>query len=391
MSAVAILSLSACSKGNGSAVLPDGKYGETDFPGKSYSDRDYIALKNLLIHIRPGESQKIDFETFPGSYGASQLEFISKDTSIATVDASGNVTGVKAGLADIEVNSKDGTFSNKIRVAVSTASSEEELGEFIADRNAYYNDESYQDAMKVKRYEYSEECYFCEGVLDHGMKGYEILTYDRSEGYFCYEGPSVYYKTPYGDPEVKDGTWIFYPINQGIKTRLIHINPTSKNYFDINTAAYSGDYHAIIKDILNFFFVSGEKILTNLIDDFSGKVDFLDFQGYQATKYYEVDDDSISISYHQEGESTITAEYEINYVDIPADTVTRQVLDIDFVNSNYRSRAMNYDARMYYERDGKDWERRFIKNDLYEDEFEIQKIQNPKDNGFQYVDSLYDL
>ena len=111
LSAAAIVSLSACQK----QAIPEGKYSETEFAGKASSDKDYIALKNLLIHIRPGESQQIDIETFPASYALSELEFVSLDSSIASVDANGIVTGVKNGMADVQVNSKDGSFSKRIR------------------------------------------------------------------------------------------------------------------------------------------------------------------------------------------------------------------------------------------------------------------------------------
>ena len=46
---------------------------------------------------------------------------------------------------------------------------------------------------------------------------------------------------------------------------------------------------------------------------------------------------------------------------------------------------------MFYQRDGKDWTRTFLRSQLFDDDFEVVKIQNPKDNGYQAVDSIYDL
>ena len=218
-SAVGIVALSACGKGSND-LLPDGKYSETDFPGKGYTDRDYIALKHLLVNLKAGESKQLEVETYPSSYALDSLEFVSKNASVATVDAKGVVTGVSNGFADIEVNSKDGTFSNRIRVVVSTKSSTASSSTVIDSINAMYADPSHKTPTKMIRYEYSVEEYACEGVRDHAMESYEIMGYDQEEGYFFVEGPTVYFKTPYGDPEVKDGKWIFYPINQGIKTRL---------------------------------------------------------------------------------------------------------------------------------------------------------------------------
>ena len=388
-SAVAIVALSACGKG-GNDLLPDGKYSETDFPGKGYSGKEYIALKHLLVNLQVEETKQLDVETYPSSYALSSLEFVSSNEAVATVDNSGVVTGVSKGIADIEVKSKDGLFSNRIRVVVSTKSSAEGSSDVINAINAKYSDASYKAPSKMIRYEYSVEEYACEGVRDHATENYEAMGYDAEEGYFFVEGPSVYFKTPYGDPEVKDGKWIFYPINQGIKTRLIHITPTSKNYFDINTAAYAGNYDRIIRDIMNFFFVSGEEILDNMLEAFEGKTTF----GYidDDAEVYSVTNDSIVFSIFEHGTNQVVdADDEINYYDIPADTVYSYDFSEMVLNSNARARGVDIDMTMYYERDGKDWTRRFLRSQLMDDSFEIQKISNPKDNGYQAVDSIYDL
>ena len=390
MSAVAILSLSACAK-KGSDLPPDGKYGETDFPGKGYSDRDYIALKHLLVNVKAGESKQLDVETYPTSYALSSLEFVSKNASVATVDATGVVTGVSNGVADIEVKAKDGSFSNNVRVVVSSKSSAAGSQAVIDSINSKYNDASYKAPTKLIQYEYSVESYECEGVRDHAMESYEVMAYDAEEGYFFVEGPTAYFKTPGGAPEVKDGKWIFYPINQGIKTRLIHITSTSKNYFDINTAAYGGDYDRIIRDIMNFFFVSGEKILTNMLDNFEGKSNFK-YIDNSDTNVFAVDSSSILYELVENGSNQVVdADDEINYYDIPADTVYSYTFDEYILNQNARSRAVDIDMTMFYQRDGKDWTRTFLRSQLFDDDFEVVKIQNPKDNGYQAVDSIYDL
>ena len=388
--AISIVALSACGKG-GDVIPKDGKYAETDFAGKGYSNKEYLALKHLLINLKAGESQQIDVESYPTSYALNSLEFASENQAVATVDASGNVTGVSNGVTDITVSSKDGSFSNRVRVVVSTKSTASGSSDVIDAINAKYADASYKAPAKMIRYEYSVEEYACEGVRDHAMESYEIMGYDKEEGYFFVEGPTVYFKTPHGDPEVKDGKWIFYTINQGIKTRLVHITPTAKNYFDINTAAYAGDYDHIIRDIMNFFFVSGEKILTNMLEDFEGKKTF----GYvsdSGTTVYSVNNESLLIDLFEQGANQVVdADDEINYYDIPADTVYSYDFSEKILNCNARARGVDIDMTMYYERDGKNWTRRFLRSQLMDDDFEVQKISNPKDNGYQAVDSIYDL
>ena len=387
---VAIVALSACGK-KGNDLLPDGKYENFDFRGEGYLDRDYIALKHLLLNLKAGESQQLDIETFPTQYALNSLEFVSSNPSVATVDAEGNVTGVAQGMSDIEVRAKDGSFSNYVRVVVSSKSSAETSASVINSIKEKYNDASYQSPTKVIRYEYSVEEYACEGVRDHAMESYEVMGYDMSTGYFFVEGPTVYYKTQHGEPEVKDGKWIFYPINQGIKTRLIHETPTSKAFYDINTAAYDS-YDKIIRDVMNFFFVSGEKILTNLMDDIDGKDNFNDFSGYSSTSFYAVDDNSLVLSYTESNDNQVVDyDDEINYYDIPADTVYSYDYHQTFLNTNNRTRGVDIGITFYYELDGKNWTRVFNRSQLLDTDFEYEKVKNPTETGYTQVYSIYDL
>ena len=387
---VAIVALSACGK-KGSDLLPEGKYEEFDFRGEGYLDRDYLALKHIFVNLKVGETQKLDIESFPTQYALNSLEFVSSNAEVATVDSEGNVTGVAKGVADIEVRARDGSFSNNIRVAVSAKSTAAASAEVIQSIKDKYNDASYQSPTKVIRYEYSVEEYACEGVRDHAMESYEVMGYDMSTGYFFVEGPTAYYKTPHGEPEVKDGKWIFYPINQGIKTRLIHETPTSKAFYDINTAAYDS-YDEIIRDIMNFFFVSGEKILTNLMDDIDGKENFIDFSGYSDTEIYAVDDNTLVLNYTESNDGqVVSAEDEIDYYDIPADTVYSYDYHQTFLNSNNRCRGVDIGITFYYELGGKNWTRVFNRSQLLDTDFEYEKVSKPAENGYTEVTSIYDL
>ena len=393
-SGVAILTLCACAQ-KGADVTPvipkDGKYEEFEFKGQGYLDRDYLALQKIFYNLSVGESTSISVESFPTSYALNQLEFESKDSSIVSVDAEGKLTANKKGVANVEVRSKDGSYSNLVRVAVSELSSKDGCKDALDALDAVYSAEDYKPAKRTIRYEYSKEMYYCEGVADHGMEGFEVLAYDSDEGYLYIEGPTLYHKTPYGTPELADGTWIMYPINSGLFTRLIHITPTSKNYFDINTAAYKGNYDAITRDIVNFFFVSGEKIIDDLLNNYDGKEDFYDFQNYSSTKFYSVDSNSILYTYHQERDDAVSPDDEINYIDVPAETPYHEIMDLTLLNSSNRCVGYEVNAQMLYERDGKNWSRSFYRSQLFGDDFKVTKIQNPKDNGFSYVDSLYDL
>ena len=381
----AIFALASCAK-----TGKDGVYNEYDFRGTGYLENDYFALKNMFYNLKVGESKTIEVETFPASYAANSLEYISNDPSVVSVDASGKLTGVGKGIADVTVKAKDESIVGKVRVAVSEKVSASAAQSVIDNINEGYA-EGYVAPRKCIKYEYSYEIYSKEGVRDHGMENYEAMAFDMDTGYFKYVGPSLYLKTAHGTPEVLDGSWIFYPINYGLFTRLIHITPTKKNYFDINTAAYEGDYDRIIKDILNFFFVSGEEIASDLIDYFDGKDNFESISSYSATSFYTVDENSLVMSLSEKDSDVVEAKDELKSFDIPTDTVYNYVFNETVLHSNNRMRAMNIDMVMSYKLGEENWTREFGRFELYDDEFDQSKIQNPKDNGFISVDSIYDL
>ena len=364
---------------------------EYDFAGLGYQDRDYIALKHVLVNMSVGDKKALEIETFPTAYKTSSLTFTSLNPSVATVNAKGEVTAIERGVTDVVVSSKDEEYSAKVKVVVSKKSSITGVKDALDAINAKYEDASHVAPTKVVRYEYSHERYYCEGVLDHGMDSYEAMGFNAETGYFFVEGPSVYYKTQKGAPEVMDGKWIFYPVNYGVKTRLIHITPKGKNYYDLNTANYNS-YDRIIKDIMNFFFVSGEKIVNDLLEDYDGAEMLNDLVGYSQTKFYAVDDKSVYLQYGGTDDGyVVDADEELNYFDIPAGTEYSIKMNEEVLNYDALTLGLDVQNSMYYELNGKKWERQFNRSQYFDNDFEEYKVQDPKNNGYVEVDSLYDL
>lgn len=364
---------------------------EYDFAGLGYQDRDYIALKHVLVNMSVGQKKALDIETFPTAYKTSSLTFTSLNPGVATVNAKGEVAAIEQGVTDVVVSSKDEEYSAKVKVVVSKKSSKDGVQDALNAINAKYEDASHVAPTKVVRYEYSHERYYCEGVLDHGMDSYEAMGFNAKTGYFFVEGPSVYYKTQKGAPEVMDGKWIFYPVNYGVKTRLIHITPKGKNYYDLNTANYNS-YDRIIKDIMNFFFVSGEKIVNDLLEDYDGAEMLNDLVRYTQTKFYAVDDKSVYLQYGGTDDGyVVDANDELNYFDIPAGTEYSVKMNEEVLNYDALTLGLDVQNSMYYELNGKKWERQFNRSQYFDNDFEEYKVQDPKNNGYVEVDSLYDL
>lgn len=383
LSAVGVLALSACGS---KEITENAQVDDFLFAGAGYVENDYFGLKSLSYNLAVGESKQMSIETFPENY---KVNFVSSNPEVVTVSESGELTGVKKGYAEIKVSSTDGSVSSNVKVVVSEACEKESVQGVIDSIGAYY--QTYTEPTKCTRYEYSEEFYYREGVQEYGSKSVEALGYDSEEGYFFVEGPYMVYRVPGGSPEVSNGKWLFYSINDGMAVRMIHITSTEKNYFDLNTASYETN-DAAIKDILNCFFVSGEKIVNDMFEDFGGKTDFEEFTSISTMKYYSVDDNSLYVSYDETSKNQIVdMDDEINYFNIPTGTYYSYVYNQQEFYVDGGCSILSANMTMSYKLGEENWQRMFNRSQIYYPEVKIEKVSKPGDNGYKLVDTMYDL
>ncbi len=77
-----------------------------------------ITLDKTSVTVNKGSSVTLKATVSPAGATNKTVTWISYDTSIATVDANGKVTGVKPGKVDIRAKTKDGDFTAKCKVTV---------------------------------------------------------------------------------------------------------------------------------------------------------------------------------------------------------------------------------------------------------------------------------
>lgn len=68
-----------------------------------------LVLQDAILTMGPGESKQIVITAYPDNVTGADIQFSSLDTSIATVDSSGRVTGVTPGTTQIRVSALDGS------------------------------------------------------------------------------------------------------------------------------------------------------------------------------------------------------------------------------------------------------------------------------------------
>ena len=80
-----------------------------------------VSLNKTSLSLTVGESQSLSATVSPSNASDKSVSWKSSNTSVATVDGSGNVKAVKAGTATITVTTKDGSKTATCNVTVTAA------------------------------------------------------------------------------------------------------------------------------------------------------------------------------------------------------------------------------------------------------------------------------
>ena len=78
----------------------------------------FIELSSYSLYVDPNASETISVISVPEGYSTSDLTYSVSDSSICSVDASGNVTGINPGSTNVTISTSDGRFSVMLTVVV---------------------------------------------------------------------------------------------------------------------------------------------------------------------------------------------------------------------------------------------------------------------------------
>lgn len=388
--ALGIFTLASC--GNNNVAKTE----EKQIPGIGYSEKDYVGIAGLNKCLFVGETDNIDLDIMPEAYG-SKIKFESSNKEIVDVSEKGVLTGVKEGLAIVTVKDEAGKLIGKVNVIVAKDDQTNTLST-INNIKAAYSGAGYSAPKKAHKLEYSYENYIRDGVLDHGYTSFEEMYYDRTSGIFMVGGNDIMTYTRGGDREVANGYWHFQVL--GMKTRMVHITETVKNYYDFNSADYGMSKYRIIEDVLDMFFVSGKKIANDLLSDYSGKDDFLAYCDYytkdEDIKCFADNDNNLfmNLSFEDE-EGVVEVEDELQYLDMYEGTEYIADTAVSYVYESNKCNGFDIDATYDYTFDDSAWQRQFFRSMRFDNEYEPESFdfteKEMKEKGYFKVDTMFDL
>lgn len=80
-----------------------------------------VTLNKTTLSLAVGANETLTATVLPADATDKTVTWKSSDATIAGVDSTGKVSGVKAGTADITVTTKDGSKTAKCTVTVTAA------------------------------------------------------------------------------------------------------------------------------------------------------------------------------------------------------------------------------------------------------------------------------
>mgnify|MGYP003309988296 FL=1 len=393
-----VLSLSAC--GGEKTTTFDKKVEFQSIPSDIKLTNNYFSPSTFNVNVGVGQKVAVDVAAIPDSF-AKEATFKSLDETVATVDASGNVTGVKNGSTKIEVSTKDGLRKEVVDVIVSEAVTNANA---LTILNKIYDNSQKPDFVKddvLWCHEIVEQNMLRNGIVYNSAKYIEELAYvaTNTDTYFYITSEDISVKTENGAPEVAQGTWRFYVDQESYVTYLLHEVGLAKRYIELNTQSYMGQPRInVLLDVLDMFFVAGRSLVSDMMDDAygtkemgpSGTVTDCLMNSYSNVKqsHFKVNDEELYSNLELNFEDQKIKNEEEFDIEIPAGTVYNSIDRTEYHFAKDRVNGWNYYSDISYEVDGVPHDRIFTKSTRYDRSFECVY---PDLKAYQQVDSIYDL
>lgn len=82
------------------------------------TDVNSIAFEQDVVNIAVGQTKYLSYKIYPEDASNKNVKFTSSDSSIATIDKKGNITGVAPGKVIVEVETEDGEYFSECLVII---------------------------------------------------------------------------------------------------------------------------------------------------------------------------------------------------------------------------------------------------------------------------------
>lgn len=268
-------------------VIPPTKYENTIVEEAPYSDNLLLNHRVISVVADNGENTAFSVQNLKAYEQALQsganLSFVSANPEIATVDANGNVKGIKGGKTTIEVTDQahpeiKKTVPVNVYDSLKPEQVDPETGEALPEQPENQQDEidtiieTLRAVDQTNLTEVVDHELYVRSLYKNGKRHlYSIwdqnLVGSFDEAYFRIYETDGDSKTDDAALSFQDYEWIFNT-NEFYDTYVYHTQGGIKNYFPISTVNYMDQERtAPMLDIIDNIFTSGRDIFYNMFNN----------------------------------------------------------------------------------------------------------------------------
>lgn len=347
-----------------------------------------LRVFETATYLLKGETYQIVTSYTPVNASNVEIEYVSNNTSVATVDKKGLVTAVGIGNTSIKVVDRVTNLENTVQIFVGNSISKANA-KTLAD-NILLAQESQQlgniDKLRVEEsYDFQKTT---GGRVLKNSSFTQSMNICKSEAYFKISSYDRTVKVEDGGAEYLYSEWVFVT-NSSYRTYIYHINGSVKNYMVLDVSNFigveNGRYVALLT-ILDNIFTSGRKIIDNQFEDVLS-VDMLE-RASNGSNHASAGSGDLFFTIKQNGQSKVSNSEE-STMEIPAGTQysISDNLRLGF-NDNYLV-YKNIVETLSYSLSGTSYKE--IYNVGYE--FDTKKVDTsiPDRKDYLEVDNIFDL
>lgn len=233
---------------------------------------DKLYPNHRIASIFKGEVYQLkclDFTHIDGN----NVSYTSKDTTVATVDETGKITGKKVGDTIVTIADKDHPeVSVDVPVYVLGDVDELDRKDMISELRSANNKDEIKKVVDYMTYEMTIKK---EGVLQSYTRFVRDLVVSYDDAYFKMTEASAEIRTE-GGAMLFGNEWMLFTTNKYYDTYVYRDGGIKKNYIRVPTASYMDKpQYTPALEVVESLFTAGKSFFTDIFDEASLK-DFID-------------------------------------------------------------------------------------------------------------------
>ena len=340
------------------------------------------------------ETLQLSVTPYPLKASTGTLTWVSDNPNVATVDQNGLVSAVSAGTANVTVTSEIGVQAKSRIVVNDNNILLSQLGKTTSKILATQNSEEFEPVETIYVLQDYVGTKTCDGVVVSRSKYEQNFWISIPNSYFRIDSVDEDIKTSGGSVVPSHSAYTFYT-TRSYMSYIFCTSNNKANYMKLDQSFLVGEGKSQfdgLGEILQSFFVSGSKIMTNQITDVLSQEELSSgSDGYSGALYRgTLGENSGQAAYTKTRTSAGRLDAEdAEYFDVPVGTYIKIEDEFRYLWENNTLSCKAINEKISYSIGSKNYVEEYDINYYYQ--ARGVEILWPEVSSFTLVDSIFDL